>query len=132
MATRKKKSPAKATPAQAAPETALPRLDGRTPKEAADNLRKEARRIEEYRNRPEVRRAIARDPQFLKLVIELECSAAELRKRADSLEAKFGDMTAAEFAALSQYTEEWARKNPEKAAELINGGVKPLSLGMGI
>lgn len=119
MATRKKKSAAQTTHAQAAPETALPRLDGRTPKEAADNLRKEARRIEGYRDRPEVLRAIARNPQVLRDLIEMERIAAEYRKMADFLETEFGDMTAAEFAALNAYTDEWARNNPEKAAELV-------------
>lgn len=119
MAARKKNSAAKTTHAQATQGTVPPRFDGQTPKEAADNLRMEARRIEGYRNRPEVLRAIARNPQVLRDLIEMERIAAEYRKMADFLETEFGDMTAAEFAALNAYTNEWARNNPEKAAELV-------------
>ncbi len=119
MATRKKTDAQEQPAAQGAQETALPRFNGRTPKEAADNLRVEARRIEGYRSRPEVLRAIARNPQVLKGLIEMEHIAAEYRKLADFLETQFGNLNAAEFAALNQYTDEWARKNPEKAAELM-------------
>lgn len=117
MATRKKNSAAKTTHAQAAPETALPRLDGRTPKEAADNLRKEARRIENYRHRPEVRWTIARDPKILAMVVDLERSAAALRESADALEAACGDMNATEFAALNAQADAWAELHPEQAEQ---------------
>lgn len=114
MGTRKKK------PEQAAP----PRLEGRTPKESAANLRKEAQRISEYRNKPEVQRAIARNPALLQSLLEMEKIAAEFRIMANWLEQELGDMNAAEFAALNEYTEEWARNNPEQAAELVkNAGM---------
>lgn len=110
MGTRKKK------PAQAAPS--LPRLDGRTPKEAADNLRREAWRMANYRYRPEVRRAIARDPKILAMVLDLERSAAALRESADALEAACGEMNATEFAALNAQADAWAELHPEEAEQV--------------
>lgn len=101
------------------PAVNLALLDGRTPKEAAENLRKEARRMENYRNRPEVRRAIARDPKILAMVIDLERKAAALLEEADKLESELGDMNAAEFAALNARADEWAMNNPEEAARMI-------------
>ena len=93
----------------------LPPFDGRTPKEVAENLRKEARRIANYRNRPEVRKAIAQNPKVLQYVRDMEKIAATYRKIADGLEANFGDMDAAEFAALNAVTDAWAASHPEEA-----------------
>lgn len=89
-----------------------------TPREMADELRERALKCNSYRYRPEVRRAIARNPAVLKTVLEAEHLAAEFLAMADKIEADFGHLSDAEFAALNAATEEWARNNPEKAAEI--------------
>ncbi len=110
--------------------TSLPVIkDGQTAQEVADGLRKKAQGYENYRNRPEVRRAIARNPQLLETLLEMERLAAEMVKVADEFEAQYGHMTAAEFAALNAYTDEWVRRNPEEAAGLMRDAKKYLDAG---
>ena len=88
-----------------------------TPREMADELREKARNLESYRNQPEVRRAIARNPATLKTVLEAERMAAEFRKLADKIDADFEHLSDAEFAALDAATDAWEKANPEKAEQ---------------
>lgn len=94
--------------------TATPKVQ--TPREMADELREKARKCENYRNQPEVRRAIARNPQALQALLELERLAAEYRAMADKIEADFGHLSDAEFAAASARADELEREQAERNA----------------
>ncbi len=97
-------------------------LEGRTTKEAADNLRKQARDMANYRNAPEVRRAIARNPKILAKVIELERKAADVMKAADDLETACGGMNADEFSALNEQAKAYAAEHPEEYRAICGTG----------
>lgn len=104
MATNRKKTPAQ--------------HKAQTPQEMADELRKKARECKSYRYRPEVRRALARNPAVLKTVLEAEHLAAEFLAMADKIEADFGHLSDAEFAAASAIADELERERDAGKVEV--------------
>lgn len=113
MATKRKK--------QVTDRNSAPKVQ--TPREMADELRERARRVENRRNDPEVRRAIAHNPQALQALLELERLAAEYRAMADKIEADFGHLSDAEFAAASAIADRLEREQAAGADTVQKGAV---------